>query len=333
MHKMIIDTDPGVDDAMAILTAIAHPAIELLGLTTTFGNVSVERATQNALTLLDMAGLDIPVAKGVDRPQQREPAPYPEFIHGADGLGNVNLPSSLREVADKDAADFIIDTILANPGEVNLVAVGPLGNLAVALEREPAIAQQVKQVVIMGGTIAEGGNVSPVAEANIFSDPHAADKVLTAAWPLVMVGLDVTHQVLLTRSLFADIKTNNQKVGAFMQQAATFYIDFYRNEREADDGCFGHDVSAVVYVTNPELFGTIDGTIRVAAEGIAAGQTIMRRNQSRGYPVTAWDDLPVQKACMQVDSAGVAGVFYQAMTNAYWRSSLVSLPPLASNVL
>lgn len=317
-QKMIIDTDPGVDDAMAILTAIAHPSIELLGLTTTFGNVSVERATQNALTLLGMSGLDVPVAKGVGLPGHQDAAPYPDFIHGADGFGNVNLPPPARKAADKEAADFIIETIMANPGEVNLVAIGPLGNLALALEREPLITQHVKQVVIMGGSIAEGGNVSPVAEANIFSDPHAADIVLTAGWPLVMVGLDVTHRVLLTRALFADIKANNQKVGAFMQQAADFYIDFYRSEREADDGCFGHDVSAVIYVTNPELFGTIEGTIRVVPDGIAVGQTIMRRNHSRHYPVTAWNDLPVQKACMQVDSAGVVGVFYQAMTNEYW---------------
>ena len=319
-HKMIIDTDPGVDDAMAIFTAIAHPEIELLGLTTTFGNVSVERATQNALTLLEISGLDVPVAMGVKIPEQREAAPYPDFIHGADGFGNVNLPPPMSEASDKEAADFIIETVMANPGEVNLVAIGPLGNLALALEREPLIAQKVKQVVIMGGSIAEGGNVSPVAEANIFSDPHAADIVLTAAWPLVMVGLDVTHQVLLSRALFADIKAKNQKVGAFMQQAANFYIDFYRSEREADDGCFGHDVSAVIYVTNPELFGTIEGTIRVVPDGIAVGQTIMRRNQSRNYPVTAWDGLPVQKACMQVDDAGVVGVFFQAMTNEYWQS-------------
>nr|CAA6824321.1 MAG: Inosine-uridine preferring nucleoside hydrolase (EC [uncultured Thiotrichaceae bacterium] len=319
-HKMIIDTDPGVDDAMAIFTAIAHPEIELLGLTTTFGNVSVERATQNALTLLEMSGLDIPVAGGVSVPEQKEPAPFPDFIHGADGFGNVNLPSPVRKAVDKDAADFIIETVMAHPGEVSLVAIGPLGNLALALEREPLIARNVKQVVIMGGSIAEGGNVSPVAEANIFSDPHAADKVMTAEWPLVMVGLDVTHQVLLTRGLFAEIKDRNQKVGAFMQQAATFYIDFYRREREAADGCFGHDVSAVIYVTNPDLFETQEGSIRVVPDGIAVGQTIMRRNQSRQYPVTAWDNQPVQKACMQVDSVGVVEVFSQAMSNDYWKT-------------
>lgn len=319
MHKMIIDTDPGIDDAMAILTAIAHPEIELLGLTTTFGNVSVECATQNALTLLEMAGLDVPVAQGVAIPEQQEPAPFPDFIHGADGFGNVNLPAPTRQALDKDAADFIIEMIMTHPHEISLVAIGPLGNLALALKREPRIADTVKQVVIMGGSIAEGGNVSPVAEANIFSDPHAADTVLTADWPLVMVGLDVTHQVLLSRSLFADIAEKNQKVGAFMQQAVTFYMNFYQQQRGASDGCYGHDVSAVAYVIDPALFETIEGALRVATDGIAVGQTIMRRNHSRQYPVTAWDNLPLQKACMQVDSAGVVDLFSQTLTNAYWQ--------------
>ena len=318
-HKVLLDTDPGIDDAMAIFTVLAHPNIDLLGLTTTFGNVSVEQATRNALTLLEMAGADLPVASGMAQPLQKAPEPYPDFIHGADGLGNVHLPAPKKLPVKQDAAAFIVEQIMANPGEINLVAVGPLGNLAKALEREPAITRQVKQVVLMGGTIAEGGNISPVAEANIYSDPHAADKVFAADWPLVMVGLDVTHQVLLSRQLFAQIRANNSKVGEFMQQAAAFYTDFYQRAREADDGCFGHDVSAIAYVANPDLFSTIEGAICVVPDGIAVGQTIMRRNHSREYPLKAWDGRPVHKACMQVDSAGVAELFYGALTNGYWQ--------------
>lgn len=317
-HKMILDTDPGIDDAMAIFTALAHPSIELLGLTTTFGNVSVQQATQNALTLLEMAGADLPVAAGASRPQQKVPEPYPDFIHGADGLGNLNLPPAQSEPVKQEAADFIIEQIMTNPGEINLVAIGPLGNLAEALRREPAIAKQVKQVVLMGGTIAEGGNISPVAEANIYSDPHAADQVFAADWPLVMVGLDVTHQVLLNRQLFAQIEENNLKVGSFMRQSAEFYINFYDREREAAGGCFGHDVSAIAYVAQPGLFGTIAGAVCVVPEGIAVGQTIMRRNHSRQYPITAWDGRPAHQACMQVDSDGVVGLFYGALTGGYW---------------
>lgn len=317
-HKMILDTDPGIDDAMAIFTALAHPHIDLLGLTTTFGNASVEQTTQNALTLLEMAGAQLPVAAGMSRPLQKELEPFPDFIHGGDGLGNVNLPAPATKPLEQHAADFIIEQIMAHPGEINLVAIGPLGNLAQALEQEPAIAQQVKQVVLMGGSVAEGGNISPVAEANIYSDPHAADSVFAADWPVVMVGLDVTHQVLLSRTLFVQIKAHNPKVGAFMQQAAEFYIDFYQREREAEDGCFGHDVSAIAYVANPALFGTAEGSVCVVPEGIAVGQTIMRRDRTRQYPIKAWDGRPAHKACLQVDSAGVVELFYAALTGEYW---------------
>ena len=316
MKKIILDTDPGIDDAMAIFTAMAHPQIELLGLTTTFGNVSVEQATTNALSLVEMAGLDIPVAKGAATPWVKELNPFPDFVHGVDGFGNVNLAAPKGQPLAQNAAQFIVEQVNANPGEITLVAVGPLGNLAAALQIDPSITDKVKEVVLMGGVIAADGNVSPVAEANILSDPHAADKVMAAAWPVVIVGLDVTHQVVLNNALFAKIAKENSKVGQFMADAAQFYIDFYSSIRDID-GCYAHDVSAVAYVVDPSMFGTIEGEICVATEGVAIGQTIMSRF-GIPYPLTFWQGRPKQKACMQVDSAKLVALFEDTMTSDYW---------------
>ncbi|MGB0846034.1 MAG: nucleoside hydrolase [Thiolinea sp.] len=319
-HKVIIDTDPGIDDAMAIFTAMAHDAIELLGLTTVFGNASIEDTTRNALQLVEMSGLDIPVAQGAAVPIEQEPHPYPDFVHGKNGMADLDLAPPQRQPIKQGAADFIIEQVNAQPGEITLIPIGPLTNLALALERAPDIAQKVKQVVLMGGTILENGNVSPVAEANIFSDPHSADKVMTAEWPVTVVGLDVTHQVLLSRELFADIAAKNPRVGDFMQQAAAFYIDFYEREREASDGCFGHDVSAVAYVVQPDLFTTISGEIRVATDGPASGQTIMDRKPWRSYALPYWEQQPKQKACMQVDAEALVELFHNSMTHDCWQS-------------
>ncbi|MGB1237845.1 MAG: nucleoside hydrolase [Pseudomonadales bacterium] len=317
MNKIILDTDPGIDDAMAIFTAMAHPQIELLGLTTTFGNVSVDQATANALTLVEMAGVDVPVARGVASPWRKDLAPFPDFVHGEDGFGNLKLDPPKTAAIDACAAQFIVDQVNANPGEVTLVAIGPLGNLATALQMDPSIAQKVKQVVIMGGVIAADGNVSPVAEANILSDPHAADKVMAAPWKVVIVGLDVTHQVVLSNALFAKIREQNQKVGAFMSDAAQFYIDFYTSVRDID-GCYAHDVSAVAYVVEPDIFKTIEGEVCVAVDGVAIGQMIMSRF-GIPYPLTFWNDRPKQLACMEVDAARLVNLFETQMTSDFWK--------------
>jgi len=316
-YKMIIDTDPGIDDAMAIFTAMAHPQIELLGLTTTYGNVSVEQATTNALKLVEMAGLDIPVAKGVATPWFKPLAPFPDFVHGADGFGNLDLAPPVHSAVSQSAAEFIVDQVNRYPGEVSLVAIGPLGNLATALHLDPELPSKVKQVVIMGGVIATDGNVSPVAEANILSDPHAADRVFAASWKLVMVGLDVTHQIMVPRVLFDEIAEKNPRVGVFMRDSAKFYVDFYSQVRDID-GCYGHDVSAVIYVVRPDLFGTVSGPVCVATEGCAIGQTIMSR-YGIPYPLSYWDSRPAQLACMSVDADGVLASFTEAMTSSFWQ--------------
>ena len=181
-HKVIFDTDPGVDDAMALYYAFAHPDIDIVGITTTFGNVSVDQAAANALYLTAIAKRVIPVTKGVKLPWCKPGEAPPDFIHGGDGLGN--LPSregTANPLDPRSSSQFIVDMARAHPGEITLVAVGPLGNLSTALKLAPELPTLLREVIIMGGTISESGNVSPVAEANIWNDPHAADQVFTAA--------------------------------------------------------------------------------------------------------------------------------------------------------
>lgn len=313
-HKVIFDTDPGVDDAMALYYALAHPGIDMVGITTTFGNVSVEQAATNALYLTAIADRAIAVTQGVKTPWVKPGEAPPDFIHGADGLGN--LPSrqaTTNRVDPRSSAQFIVDMARAHPGEITLVAVGPLGNLAAALMLEPALKTLLREVIIMGGTVLEPGNVSPVAEANIWNDPHAADKVFTAGWKLTMVGLDVTHQVIVSVALIQKIADQHRHIATdTLLHAVKFYADFYSGlypHVAKVHGCFGHDVLAFVYLTNPELFTLQSGRIRVAIEGIAQGQTMMNRRESIAYPQAGWGDTPDTHVCMQVQAAGALQVF------------------------
>lgn len=327
--KVIFDTDPGVDDAMALYYAMAHPAIDVVGITTTFGNVFVEQAVTNALYLCALAGRSIPVMLGASHPLFKNAESPPDFIHGADGLGN--LPRRIKTPDQPDprsSAQFIVDTVRAHPGDITLVAVGPLGNLALALQLAPELPTLVREVVLMGGTVLESGNVSPVAEANIWNDPHAADAVFTAGWPLTMVGLDVTHQVILPLSLFKAIADHHRHVATdTLHHAVQFYSAFY-SQHDAEvckvNGCYGHDVLAFVVLTNPELFTLTSGRVRVAVDGLAQGQTMMRR-KNVVYPQHGWhDDIPHTQVCLQVQAEACKAV----VTSTLMRDWLH--PPLTS---
>lgn len=312
-RKVIYDTDPGVDDAMALYYALAHPGIDVVGITTTFGNVSVEQAATNALYLTAIAQRNIPVTRGVQKPWVKAPGTPPDFIHGADGLGNLPQRVAVSHTADpRPSAQFIVDMARAHPGEITLVAVGPLGNLATALALEPRLPSLLREVILMGGAVTEPGNVSPVAEANIWNDPHAADHVFTAGWKLTMVGLDVTHQVILPVALFEKIAQHHQHLATdTLLHAVKFYADFYSSiypHVAKIYGCFGHDVLAFIYLTNPEFFGTESGRMRVATEGIGQGQTMLRRKAIE-YPQSGWgESIAPTHVCMQVQASACNAV-------------------------
>jgi inosine-uridine nucleoside N-ribohydrolase len=312
-RKVIYDTDPGVDDAMALYYALAHPGVDVVGITTTFGNVTVEQAAANALYLTAIAGFEVPVTKGVAKPWVKHAEAPPDFIHGADGLGNLPTRQNTSNVLEpRSSAQFIVDMARAHPGEITLVAVGPLGNLATALKLAPELPTLLREVILMGGTVVEPGNVSPVAEANIWNDPHAADLVFTAGWKLTMVGLDVTHQLILPVTLFQQIAAHQQHVATdTLLHAVKFYANFYSDlypHVAKIHGCFGHDVLAFIYLTNPELFEVETGRMRVAVDGLAQGQTMLRRKHI-DYPQAGWGaQQPLTHACMQVDATGARQV-------------------------
>ncbi|MEL6267328.1 MAG: nucleoside hydrolase [Pseudomonadota bacterium] len=266
---MVIDTDPGVDDAIAILAAMADPRVDLLGLTTVFGNVTTAIATRNALQLGDLAGHPVPVAHGAERPLLQPPHPPADFVHGAEGFGEARLPDPARAPDPRAAADFLAETAAAHPGLV-ILAVGPLTNLALALEAHPAIAGQVGRVVVMGGTLRHRGNVSEAAEANFWNDPDAANRVMTADWPVTMVGLDVTETVRLYPDDLDAMTTVSPASAALLTQAIAFYRDFHRGTR-GFDGCFLHDPAALIAALEPGLFETLDTPLSVAVEGVATG--------------------------------------------------------------
>ena len=322
-YKVIYDTDPGVDDAMALYFALAHPVIDVVGITTTFGNVTVEQAAINALYLTAIAGKPVPVTKGVKAPWVKPGETPPAHIHGADGLGNLASRVATKTRLDpRTSAQFIVDMARAHPGEITLIAVGPLGNLALALKLEPELPHLVREVILMGGAITEPGNVSPVAEANIWGDPHAADKVFTAGWKLTMVGLDVTHQVIMPVSLFKAIAEKQKHIATdTLLHAVDFYANFYSGlypHVAKIHGCFGHDVLAFIYLVNPELFTLATGRVRVATEGIAQGQTMLDRKPHIGYAQAGWGkEKPESQVCMQVDAPACVAVFEKAMTGPW----------------
>lgn len=253
--RVLIDTDPGVDDAMAILLAFASPEIQVEGLTTVFGNVGVDITTKNALRLVELAGRpDIPVAAGAEKPLLRPYAGKGWMVHGRNGLGEVEFPEPEGKPDKRRAARFIIDTIMENPGEITLAPIGPLTNVALAVATEPRIAQNVREVVLMGGAANVPGNASPVAEANIHNDPEAAHIVFHAGWPLTMVGLDVTQKTVMTPEYLEQLRGADNPWTDFIYAITKHYLTF--SQQWGLHGFPVHDSSALAYVIDPTLFET-----------------------------------------------------------------------------
>ena len=273
-RKIILDTDPGVDDAQAIQLILAAPELDLLGLTTVFGNADVDLTTTNALRLLDLAGrLDIPVAKGAATPLNGPYLGAVSFVHGDDSQGNTFRPVSPQLPVNVSAAEFIVQELTRQPGEITLVAVGPLTNLALALQLDPTIANKVAEVVVMGGNAFCAGNATPAGEANILNDPDAADLVFGASWPVTMIGLDVTHQVNMTGKTIKHLATLPGPLNEFVGAAVPFYQAFYERVNGID-GIYVHDSTVIVYLLAPELFTVGRYPVRVdVSDGIGRGKT------------------------------------------------------------
>ena len=304
--KVVIDTDPGVDDAVAILMACASPELDLLGLTTVFGNCAVDVATRNALVLLDVGGRpDVPVARGAADPVATPYlGPVPQ-IHGVDGMGDGDpLPSPSGTPVGQSAAEFLCRTAAAHPGEVTILAVGPLTNLALALRLRPDLDTLVERVVVMGGNALVPGNATPAAEANIRNDPEAADVVFGARWPVTMVGLDVTHRVLLAGADIDRLTAAPTPAGRHLARALPLYRSFFQATNGLD-GIYVHDPTAVAYLLDPDAFTVSRWPLRVETQGISRGKTWPSLGDTDEATPEPWQGRPAVDVCVDVDAARV----------------------------
>jgi purine nucleosidase len=267
---IILDCDPGIDDALAIAFAHGHPGIDLVGITTVAGNVSLAKTTENALAVSEYIGAaGTPVTAGCAGPLLR-PAYDARDVHGESGLGGAVLPAATGSLAPGHAIDYIIDTVRAAPGRITLVATGPLTNIALAVKREPRLADWVREFVIMGGS-AGRGNVTPAAEFNIWADPEAAAVVFRAGWTVVMLGLDVT----LRTGANPAVRQRMRDLGPLGTELLLPALDQYRSVREPS-GPPVHDVCAVAWVAQPGLFRLVPARAQVETAGaLTAGMTVV----------------------------------------------------------
>lgn len=274
-QKIIIDTDPGQDDAVAILLALASPELEVLGLTVVAGNVPLERTLRNALTICELGRRpDLPVHAGCDRPL-RGALVTAEHVHGASGLDGIELPAPAMQPAPGHAVDFIIETLRREPaGSITLVAIGPLTNLATAFKRAPDIAARVGRIVLMGGAWSELGNVTPAAEFNIHVDPEAAARVFASGTDIVALPLDATHKALTSRG-WTEAMRQTGPVGRAVASWTSFYERFDR-AKYGVEGAPLHDPCAVAWLIQPELFSGRRVNVEIETDGrLTRGMTVV----------------------------------------------------------
>lgn len=272
-HKIILDCDPGHDDAIAILLAGRHPDIELVAITTVAGNQSVEKTTRNALKVCSLANIrNVPVAMGMDRPMVR-PAKPARDIHGESGMDGPHIPEPDIELDARHAVDLLIELLLDSDGDITLVPTGPLTNIATAIRREPAIVPKIAAISLMGGAIGLG-NVTPAAEFNIHTDPEAADIVFRCGRPITMVPLEVTHQALATSDVTGRLRAARRPVASFAADLLVFFADRYRT-------VFGfpaapvHDPCAVAAVIDPTILRAHAMHVAIETTGDwTAGRTV-----------------------------------------------------------
>ncbi len=315
MRKVIFDTDPGVDDAMALALLTRRPELELIGVTTVLGNAGIETVTRNALFLKDRLGFSAPVAQGSGVTLLGKHGQHAHHVHGGNGLGGIEIPQTLSSRVDgRRGHRMMIDLIRSFPGEVTIIAVGRLTNLARALDKDPEIARLVQGVIVMGGafgTNGHAGNVSPVAEANIAGDPDAADAVFTAHWPVTIVGLDVTEEVVIDTLLLDRLRDSGGEQGRLLHELSQAYLGFHQRTRKLD-GIFAHDSLAVAYAVDPTLFTLREGPVRVICGGLASGQTIQKPERPP-FPTPAWDPHPSQYVCVGVDATRALALIEQTL--------------------
>jgi purine nucleosidase len=270
---IILDTDPGIDDSLAFLLALASPEIVIDGITTIHGNASTEQVTKNALSILELAqGSHIPVYRGCNLPLIQPSLLSPE-THGDTGLGYAVLPATRGQARTGHGSDFIIEQIMDHPGEITLVAIGPLTNVALAIRKEPRIIQNVKEVFIMGGAIKHQGNTTPLAEFNTYVDPHAAHMVFHSGMPMILTPLDVTYQCIFTVDDLNRLLKIDSPITKFIADSTRFYMEFH-DEYQKIDGCVINDPMTLALTFMPEICDYQDLYVDVdISSGVGLGNT------------------------------------------------------------
>ncbi|RJP69182.1 MAG: nucleoside hydrolase [Candidatus Abyssobacteria bacterium SURF_17] len=282
---VIIDTDPGVDDALALILALRSPELHVKAITTVNGNTSLRQSTENALRILEIVALPDPppVIPGAAIPLNREPIPSAS-IHGRDGLGEITFLKDRRgkkkytpprhKPEPTYAPGAIIELVNEHPGEITIITLGPLTNIALALQTDPGLSRHVKEIITMGGAYSVPGNVTPAAEFNFYCDPEAAQEVIGSGIPLTLVGLDVTRSARLSRHALMNATKKRTRLNQFLRDSTEFVMDFYR-EREGYHGCCVHDALAVMAAIDGSIIGTKRAHVEIETEGkLTAGMSV-----------------------------------------------------------
>ncbi|TVU10601.1 hypothetical protein EJB05_44144 [Eragrostis curvula] len=354
-EKLIIDTDPGIDDSVAIVMAFQSPGLQVLGLTTIFGNCTTERATRNALILAscktpsdlcEKAGHpEVPVAEGSPEPLKGGKPRVADFVHGPDGLGNIDLPDPTTKKIEQSAAEFLVDKVSQFPGEVSVLALGPLTNVALAIKKDPSFASKVKKIVVLGGSFFAAGNATPSAEANIRSDPEAADIVFTSGADIYVVGLNITTQVRFTDEDLLELRNSKGKHAQFLCDICKFYRDWHVQSYGAPgtlkphiylcdrydavlkmkNGCsahisvfhsvvFLHDPVSFAALVRPEYFTFKKGVVRVETKGICTGHTSMDMGLKKWNSENPWTGYSPISVAWTVDVPKVVAFVKELVT-------------------
>ncbi len=311
MKRVIIDTDPGIDDTAALLFAFGSPELNIEALTTIFGNVSLEQCTLNALIILESAGRpDIPVYQGVSKSFGLGDPPYAPHIHGSDGLGDTNQPMPTLAPQPRNAVFEIVDRVLASPGEITFIALGRLTNLALAISVAPQVAESLKEVVVMGGAVSVPGNATPVATANIWGDPQAADVVYRSGARVAQVGLDVCREVEFTSAQLERVWRSDTPATDLLHSAVAFIQTAYRSRGRLSDpgGAQFNDVPAMAYAIDPTLFTMREAFVRVEHRSeLTKGQTVADMDGATGNP-------PNVNVALEVDAKRLTGLWVDRLT-------------------
>ncbi|MDR0430180.1 MAG: nucleoside hydrolase [Tannerellaceae bacterium] len=316
--KMILDLDTGIDDATALAYALADPQIDLIGVVASYGNVTVDESVQNTLDILDMLNhKEVPVFRGADRASTAKETYHvtkmSSFIHGENGIGNVIMPMSTREMEQKTATEFILESAEKYGKDLYIVTTGPVTNLNNAIQEEPELKKMVGKIVITGGALLVEGNINPYSEANIFQDPVAANMLFTSGTPITMVGLDITQRTNLTKRDTQAWRNLGTVSGRFFADMVDYYIDAYPKTRPDLGDCSLHDPLAVAVAVHPNWVKTLPLYLKVGTTENDWGRTI-GDYRKMNHPV------PNIEACVDVEVREFADLFKDYLTQLFQKN-------------